>query len=57
MKIVIAFMGLATALFLAGCEEQEHEHDHEGVGGAYDGSYQDYGHSPYPGDPYYYRHD
>ncbi len=56
MKSIILLLGLSFLLVGAvGCEE-EHEHEHGGYGGAYDGYHQDYGHGGYQGYPDYNYH-
>lgn len=61
MKYFVYLMGLLSLLFVMGCED-EHEH-HEHHGGAYDGTYNGYGHGEYRAYPdqyyngQYYHHD
>jgi hypothetical protein len=47
--IVLLLIGAATLFVTAGCEEEGHEHRH--YGGAYDGTYHEYGHERWPGYP------
>jgi hypothetical protein len=47
--IVLLLIGAATMLVTAGCEEEGREH--LGYGGAYDGTYREYGNERYPGYP------
>lgn len=59
MKSIIYLIGLGVFLMLGavGCEDFD-EHEHHGHGGAYDGSYQGYGHEyrAYPDYNYDYHH-
>ena len=57
-KIVLLMIGAAALFVTAGCEE-EHEHHHH-AGGAYDGTYHEYGHDQwrgYPAEPGYHHDD
>ena len=57
MKYFVYLMGLLSLLFVMGCEDQHEHHEH---GGAYDRTYNGYGHGEYrafPDNGQYYHHD
>jgi hypothetical protein len=58
MKVIVFLVGVATVLFMAGCEEEHEHHHHEGHGGSYEGApvYPGYGHGEYQGYPDYSHH-
>jgi hypothetical protein len=55
MKRIVVFLGVLLLITLAGCKMEESEHSGP-AGGAYDGYYQDYGHSKWD-DPHQHEHE